>query len=98
MARKKLDPRLFMGVCLGIGAASGVALKTWFALADSVPPFWLWALPVLFLGLGLVGWLGQRRQHAAIRQRLERQAMVRRPSAAEPDDALAESLEGRDAP
>jgi UDP-N-acetylmuramyl pentapeptide phosphotransferase/UDP-N-acetylglucosamine-1-phosphate transferase len=60
---------------MGLGSGLALAVRLWWSLQDAVPPFWLWALPLLVAVLGLVGWLDQRRAHRAIKARIERSAM-----------------------
>lgn len=75
-AQGKIDGRILMGLMLGIGSGAGVAIKLWWSISDSLPPFWLWAVPVVCV-MVLVGmWVARRREHAEIRERLERSGRV----------------------
>jgi hypothetical protein len=75
-AKGKFDGRIFIGVMLGLGSVSGAAIKFWWSISDSVPPFWLWAIPAAFLGIGFSMWVQRRREQRGIRERLERSARV----------------------
>lgn len=75
-AKGKFDGRIFIGVMLGLGSVSGAVIKFWWSISDSVPPFWLWAIPVAFLGIGFSAWVQRRREQRDIRERLERSARV----------------------
>lgn len=77
-AQGKFDGRVFIGVMMGLGSVSGMVLKLWWAIGESVPPFWLWAIPLFFLSIGTTAWIQRRRHHADLKQRLDRSAMVER--------------------
>lgn len=91
-AQGKFDGRVFIGVMMGLGSVSGMALKLWWSIGETVPPFWLWAIPLLFLLLGASVWTQRRRDQAHLRRRVERAARVVRG----PDQAPVEL--GKDAP
>jgi hypothetical protein len=73
-AKGNFDGRVFIGVMMGLGTISGGALKLWWSLGDTLPPFWLWAVPIAFLSIGLSAWVQRRREQRGIRERLERSA------------------------
>jgi hypothetical protein len=73
-AKGNFDGRVFIGVMMGFGTVSGAALKLWWSIGDSVPPFWLWAVPVVFLGVGISAWIQRRRENASLRDRVRRGA------------------------
>ena len=59
---------------MGLGSVSGVAIKLWWSVGESVPPFWLWAVPIGFLFIGISAWVQRWRDQKGIRERLERSA------------------------
>lgn len=82
--KTKFDGRVFIGLMLGLGTVSGMGLKLWWSIGENVPPFWLWAVPVLFLGLGAVVWWHRKKERAQIAERIERSARVPRRNEPEP--------------
>jgi hypothetical protein len=75
-AQGKFDGRIFIGLMMGLGTVSGGALKFWWSIGDSVPPFWLWAVPIGFLFIGISAWVQRWREQRGIRERLERSARM----------------------
>ena len=70
--------KTFIGIMMGMGMVSGMGLKLWKTAADTVPPFWLWAVPGLFVAIGLIVWFNRKREHADLAARIERSARVPR--------------------
>ena len=77
-AQGKFDGRIFIGVMMGLGSVCGVLIPLWRSIGDSVPPFWLWAIPVVFLLVGISAWIQRWHDQRAIRERLERSAHLDR--------------------
>ena len=75
-AKGKFDGKVFIGVMLGMGTVSGALIKFWWSISDSVPPFWLWVVPLVFVGVGISMWVQRSREQRGIRDRLERSARV----------------------
>ncbi len=75
-AKGKFDGKVFIGVMLGMGTVSGALIKFWWSISDSVPPFWLWVVPLVFVGVGISMWVQRSREQRDIRDRLERSARM----------------------
>ncbi len=76
-AQGKFDGRVFIGIMMGLGTLSGMGIKLWMSLGDTAPPFWLWAIPLMFVLVGTSAWIQRRREQIALRERLERSNRVR---------------------
>lgn len=75
-AKGNFDGKVFIGVMMGLGTVSGAALKLWWSVGETMPPFWLWAIPLIFLGIGISVWIQRAKDQKGIRERLERSAHV----------------------
>jgi hypothetical protein len=73
-AQGKFDGRMFMGVMLGLGSGAGMVIKLYYTISDSVAPFWMWAVPVVIVVIGVVGWWTHRREHAGLKRHIEEHA------------------------
>lgn len=79
-AKGNFDGKVFIGVMMGLGTVSGAALKLWWSVGETMPPFWLWAIPIVFIGIGISVWIHRAKDQKSIRERLERSArMQKRP-------------------
>lgn len=89
--RKKLDPKLVMGVCTGLGYLAVTGVKVYAFGWDDVPAYWVWAgagVIVVMVGFGL---LARARERRDLKRAIERSAIrsARRPSINASDEQSA---------
>lgn len=64
--------RTFVGIMIGLGSVAAVALKAWWMVSDTAPAFWMWAIPLSLIAVGLVVWWRRRREQSSIADRIRR--------------------------
>lgn len=81
MSDRKINPRVWMGICSGVGYLVILGIKAWQFGWEDVPEYWLWAgagLALVMTTVALVhGHRGRKAQQAEM-DRIHERAQVRR--------------------